>query len=86
MDIKFLVDKKDEVEVEIPSLTLVELLRVYLNEDEGVEFAAWKRDHPSKNPILKVKSKDAKKSVKSAIEAVVKDLDKISSDFKGLKF
>jgi DNA-directed RNA polymerase subunit L len=86
MDIKFLKESKDEIEAEIPSLTLVELLRVYLNEDENVTFAAWKRDHPSVSPILKVKAKDAKKAVKSAIEAVLKDLEKVSSEFKGLKF
>lgn len=85
MEIKILKETKEEIEVEIASLTLVELLRTYLNEDEEVSFAAWKRDHPSRNPVLKVIAKNAKKSMSSAIESVIKDLDKVSTEFKSLK-
>ena len=85
MEIKILNETKEEIEVEIPSLTIVELLRVYLNENEDVSFAAWKRDHPSRNPVLKVVAKNAKKAINSAIESVVSDLDKFSSEFKALK-
>lgn len=85
MDIKILNESKDEMEVEVGSLTLVELLRVYLNKDSNVTFAAWKRDHPSKNPVLKVNAKDVKKAINSAIEAAIKDLDSIHSEFKPLK-
>ena len=85
MEIKILSQAKDEIEVEVASLTVVELLRVYLNENSDVTFAAWKRDHPSRNPILKVKAKDAKKAINSAIESVISDLDKVSSEFKALK-
>jgi DNA-directed RNA polymerase subunit L len=85
MEVKFLNESKEEIEVAIPSLTLVELLRTYLNEDSNVTFAAWARDHPSKSPVLKVKAKDAKKAVKEAIEAITKDLDEFSSEFKALK-
>jgi DNA-directed RNA polymerase subunit L len=85
MEIKILKETKDEMEVEVASLTLVELLRVYLNENSDVTFVAWKRDHPSKNPILKIKAKDAKKAIHSAIEAVIADLDRVSSEFKALK-
>jgi DNA-directed RNA polymerase subunit L len=85
MDIKILNESKDEMEVEVGSLTLVELLRVYLNKDSNVTFAAWKRDHPSKNPVLKVNAKDVKKAINSAIEAAIKDLDLVHSEFKPLK-
>ena len=71
------------MEVQVDSLTIVELLRVYLNKDSSVSFAAWKRKHPSENPILKVKSKGktAKKAIDDAVKAVVKDLDKVLVDF-----
>lgn len=85
MEVKILKESKDEMEVEVNSLTLVELLRVYLNKDPNVSFVAWKRDHPSRNPVIKVVSKDAKKSFSLAVESAISDLDKLHSDIKSLK-
>lgn len=86
MEIKILNSSKDELEVEIDSLTITELLKVYLNQDSAVSFAAWKREHPTKNPILKVqtKGKTAKKAVSDAIAKIDKELDKIEKDFSKL--
>lgn len=82
-----LTDSKEELEAEIGSLTMVEILRVYLNKDSSVTFAAWKREHPTKKPILavKTKGKTPKKAIADAIAAIVKDLDGIEADFKKLK-
>ena len=87
MDIKFLKDEKNEVEFEINDLTLAEILRVYLNQDSSVSFVAWKREHYTKSPVLKVKTKDkdAKVVIKDAIETISKELDSIASDFKASK-
>lgn len=87
MEINILKDSKEELEAEIGNLTIAEILRVYLNKDSAVTFAAWKREHPTKKPILKVqaKSKTAKKAVNDAIIAITKDLDKFGKDFAGLK-
>jgi DNA-directed RNA polymerase subunit L len=87
MEINILESSKDELKLEVGSLTIVEILRVYLNKDSGVTFAAWNREHPTKNPILlvKTKGKTAKKAVNDAISSIAKDLDKIESDFKKLK-
>ena len=78
---------KDEVEVEIESLTIAEILRVYLNKDSAVDFVAWKRKHPTEKPILKVKTKGktAKKAIADAVSSIGKDLDKTLGDFKKLK-
>ena len=59
----------------------------FLNKDSSVSFAAWKRDHPTKNPILLVKTsgKTAKKAINDAVLLVTKDLDRLESDFKKLK-
>jgi len=78
---------KDWLEVKIDNLTIVELLRVYLNKDSSVTFAAWKREHPTESPILKIqtKSKTEKKALENAIALVMKDLEKIEKDFKGMK-
>ena len=82
-----LKESKEEIEVEMDSLTLVEILRVYLNKDSSVTFAAWKREHPTKKPILavKTKGKTAKKAINDAIDSITKDLNKIEEDFKKLK-
>ena len=87
MDIKILKNEKQEMLLEVNNLTLVELLRVYLNKDSNVIFAAWKREHYTKNPILKIKTKakTAKKAVNDAVAQITKELDKLGADFKKLK-
>jgi DNA-directed RNA polymerase subunit L len=87
MEIKVLESSKDEIRVEIDSLTIVEILRVYLNKDSSVVLAVWKREHPTKNPVLTVrtKGKAAKKAVDDAVSAITKELDSIASDFKKMK-
>lgn len=87
MDIEILNSSKDELEVRLENITLVEILRVYLNKDDAVTFAAWKREHPSEKPILKLqtKGKSPKKAINDAVSAIEKDLDKIEDGFKKLK-
>ncbi len=82
---EILKQDKESIEVQLDNLTLAEILRVYLNKDSDVKFAAWKREHPTKNPILAVKSKNPKKSIKDAVSAIVKDLDKVEKDFEKMK-
>jgi DNA-directed RNA polymerase subunit L len=84
MEIKILKDEKNEVELEMNNLTIVELLRVYCNK-EGAKVAAWKRDHPTKNPILHVEGENASKIVQKAIASIQKELDKYSEEFKKMK-
>ena len=87
MDVKVIKSEKDSMEVEVGSLTLVEILRVYLNKDSAVTFAAWKQEHPTEKPILAVKTKGKapKKAVADAVSEITKDLDKVAGDFKKLK-
>jgi len=87
MELNILKNNKDELEVEFENLTISEILRVYLNKDDDVIFVAWKRDHPTKKPVLlvKTKGKSAKKAVDDAISAITKDLDVLEADFKKLK-
>jgi len=82
-----LKQSKDEMEVEVESLTIAEILRVYLNKDSSVDFAAWERKHPTEKPVLKVKTKGkiAKKAITDAINSIGKDLDKTLNDFKKMK-
>ena len=87
MEIKILNNSKEKIEVEIGSLTISEILRVYLNKDPSVTLAVWKRDHPTKNPVLlvKVKGKTAKKAINDAVRSITKELDSIESDFSKMK-
>ena len=87
MEINVIKSEKDEMEVEIESVTIAEILRVYLNKDSAVTFAAWRREHPTKKPILlvKTKGKTPKKAIADAVKFCEKDLDNLSSDFKKLK-
>ncbi len=57
MEINVLQSSKDEIKVQLESLTIAEILRVYLNKDSAVSFAAWKREHPTEKPILLVKTR-----------------------------
>ena len=87
IELEIIKSEKNELEVKIDNLTLAELLRVYLNKDSSVSFVAWKREHPSEKPTLKVqtKGKTAKKAIDDAVSAAVKDLDKIEKEFKAMK-
>jgi DNA-directed RNA polymerase subunit L len=87
MEIKVLKSSKNEIEVELDSVTIAEILRVYLNKDSSVSVAVWRREHPTKNPVLlvKTKGKSAKKAVDDAVSTITKDLDKAASEFKALK-
>jgi len=87
MEIEILKSSKDEIELKVDNLTIVEILRVYLSKDPAVSFVAWKREHPTENPILlvKTKGKSAKKVISDAVSTITKELDKVYADFKKLK-
>jgi len=84
MEINVVRSDKNELEFTIDNLTIAEILRVYLNKDKDVSFAAWNREHPSKplTILVKTKGKVAKKAVDDAVKALVKDLDGLENDFK----
>lgn len=86
MKVHILKNEKNQIDVEIDNLTLVEILRVYLNKDASVEFAAWKREHYTKNPVLRIvtNGKTAKKALDDAVLFITKDLDKTLKEFSNL--
>jgi len=87
MELNILKDEKDEMEIEFDNLTMAETLRVYLNDDSAVTFAAWRRKHASENPVLivRTKGKTARKAIGDAISSITKELDKIETNFKKMK-
>lgn len=84
MNINVLKKEKNEIEVEIDNLTIAELLRNELWEDSSVEISAWRRENPSENPILviKTKGKDAKKALLEAVDRAKNKNKEIIKEFK----
>ena len=84
MEIKILKDEKGVLDIELSSLTIAEVLRVYLNK-EGAKLAAWRKEHQAKNPVLHIEADNPKKLLKKAIKALDKEIDKTVDEFKKLK-
>ena len=84
MEIKILNDEKNSLDIELNNLTIAELLRVYLNEN-GAKLAVWKRDHPSKNPVLHIEGNNPKKILKETISNLENEIDSLVDEFKKLK-
>ena len=84
MEIKILKDDKNGLEFSIDNQTVAEILRVYLNKDDSVTMAAWKKEHYSKPLMFKIETsgKTAKKALNDAIDKLQKDLNKYSDEFK----
>jgi len=78
MEIEILKQEKNEVELKINNPTVAEILRGYLNKQD-VDFAAWRREHPSKPLIMRIATSGGtvKKVVSDAVSAIEKDLNKI---------
>mgnify|MGYP000514499666 CR=1 FL=1 len=77
MNVKILKEEKDYLEIEIDNLTIVELLRSRLAKKF---VCGWRREHPSKPPVLIIKGKNPKEAIKKAIQDLreeLKDLKKI---------
>ena len=84
MDIEVIKEEKNEIDIRIDNTTIAEVLRVYLYE-HGAEFAAWKREHPSKPAIMKIKAgagKGAKKCISDAVAAIKRDANALASAVK----
>jgi len=87
MEIKYIKDEKNEAEIELDNSTIAEVLRAYLVKDSDVEFAVWRKEHPNKNPVLKVKTKGktVKKAISDAVSMIEKEADKIVDAVKKTK-
>ena len=83
MNIDVIKNEKQIVELHIDNATIAEVLRVYLYK-AGVNFAAWRKEHPSKPLLFRIESKDAsvKKLVSGAISEINGDCAKIISSLK----
>lgn len=83
MEINVIKSEKNDAEISVSNTTIAEILRVYLNE-QGVEFAAWRKEHPSKPVVLKIQTsgKSVKKAISDAVSAIKKDSEKLVASLK----
>ncbi len=79
MEVEVVSQGANEIELKIDNLTVAEILRVYLNE-QGIKFAAWRREHPTKPIVFRIESsgKTVKKAISEAVNAISKDLSAFS--------
>ncbi len=85
MKIEYLKKEDKEAEIMLNNLTIAEILRVYLNKDDNVDFAAWRREHPTKDPVLKIKTgkdRNVDKAVEMAANQIEQEADSFVKDFK----
>ena len=76
MEVEVVSHSANECDIRIDNLTVAEIVRVYLNA-QGIKFAAWRREHPTKPLVFRIESsgKTVKKAVSEAVSAIEKDLD-----------
>ena len=87
MIVKVLKNEKDHLELELSNLTVAELVRTSLWDDPSIIVSAWRREHPTKNPILIVKTegKSAKKALTDCLDRINKMNDKVMAEAKKIK-
>jgi len=80
MEVEIVTNEKNLMEIKVDNLVVAEILRVYLNK-AGVEFAAWRKEHPTKPLIFRIEVKNGtvKKAVSDVISDIKKDLSKINA-------
>ena len=65
MEVTYLKDEKNEATIEMDNQTVAEVMRVELLKDGDVKFAAWKKEHPDKKPMLQIRTEG--KTVRKAL-------------------
>lgn len=82
MNVDVIHQDKANAEIRLDNITIAEILRVYLAE-QGADFVAWRREHPSKPVVMKLTSeKGVSKMMGLAVSALKKDLDSLRAIFK----
>ncbi len=84
MKINIIKAEKDYIEIELDNLTVAELLRAELWNEKGISLAVWKREHPTKNPVLIVKGKNVKDLLLKTIERIQTEIKQLIKEAKKL--
>lgn len=89
MAVKFIVKEKNTIELEISGvdISLLTLLVEKLNSTSGVEFAAYKSEHPVVGVpklIVKTKSADAATVTVKALEEIKDETEEFKKKFSSM--
>ncbi|VVC01924.1 DNA-directed RNA polymerase subunit L [uncultured archaeon] len=89
MAVKFIVKEKNTIEIEVSGVdtSLLNLLVEKLNNTSGVEFAAYKSEHPligSPKLIVKTKSADAATVTVKALEEIKDETQEFKKKFSAM--
>jgi len=82
------LENNERVKIKVDDLTFVNLLNENIwKQKSGLDYAAYAKQHPYlSQPILVIKSKDAKKSLIDAAERIQKDAEEFRKKVeRGLK-
>jgi DNA-directed RNA polymerase subunit L len=85
MQVKILENKKNELKVELTgeTYTISKAIQDVLLQDKAVELAVADIDHPLVgNPVLIVKGKNPKLSLKKALKTLKKDFSDVEKAFR----
>ncbi len=84
MHIEIISSDKDSAEFTLDNQTVAELFRIYLNQIEGVTFAAWRKEHPFKPMVMRITTSgiSVKKAISEATSIISKELSELESIFK----
>ena len=82
MNVSVVHQDKASAELHLDNITVAEIMRVYAVE-QGADFVAWRREHPSKLFIFMIKSeKGVSKTIGGTVSAIKKDLDSLRAGLK----
>lgn len=83
MNVEIVSEEKNSIELHVDNLTIVEVLRNYMDSN-GVDFVAWRKEHPSKPLVFKasVLEGTVKKSISEGISSIRKDLELVEKSLK----
>ena len=83
MEVKYLVDEKNHVEIEVAGCdySILAIIHEILSKDKDVSFATYVIGSPARdNPklVVKTKKKDAKKVLEAAIDSAIKEFESLA--------
>ncbi|MEM4625607.1 MAG: RpoL/Rpb11 RNA polymerase subunit family protein [Candidatus Pacearchaeota archaeon] len=86
VSISIVKNEKEEIEFLIDSITVAEILREYLNKDNSVKFAAWRKEHPNRPVVFRVETsgKTAKRAIEDAISQIEKETNELVAEVNKL--
>ena len=83
MEIQILEENDNLLRVEVDNTTLVNLLNEKIWKQRGVDFSAYRIDHPYlSKPVITVRGKNPKKTLIDATDKILEDVETLRKKFQ----